>query len=211
MAFLPKMMHLSVKFSDFLLSGNRELVCNRVIIMDLLPVSGALSMADRTPDVTSRDSEFLALLGRHELQLSACVHALVPSWHDAEDIIQETRLRLWRDFEKFRSGSDFSAWACTIARYVVRAYAKQGERKPLLLSGDIEDTIIAEIIGMPEQADRRLAILAECAQKLGGGALYLLRCCYVEKRKIKDIAAELGRSLALSSMKGNEPISGDAF
>ena len=49
---------------------------------------------------------------------------------------------------------------------------------------------------MPEQADRRLGILAECARKLGAEALDLLRCCYVERRKIKDIAAELGRSLA---------------
>lgn len=152
-------------------------------------------MANKTPNIERRDSEFLALMGKHELQLSACVHALVPSWHDAEDIIQETRLRLWRDFEKFRSGSDFSAWACTIARYEVRTYVNQIKRKPLLLSGDLADTLTAEIIGVPEQADRRLAILAECARKLGGEALDLLRYCYVEKRKIKDIATELGRSL----------------
>jgi RNA polymerase sigma-70 factor, ECF subfamily len=153
-------------------------------------------MADDTQNTENRTFEFLALLGKHELQLSACVHALVPSWHDAEDLIQETRLRLWRDFHKFQSGTDFSAWACTIARYMVRAHVKQGERKPLRLSADLEDTIIAEVIGTPEQADRRLGILAECARKLGGESLCLLQRCYVENKKIKDVAIELGRSLA---------------
>jgi RNA polymerase sigma-70 factor, ECF subfamily len=153
-------------------------------------------VADTTPDTERRDAEFLALMSKHELQLSACVHALVPSWHDAEDIIQETRLRLWRDFGNFRTGTDFAAWACTIARYVVRTHVKQIERKPLLLSGDLADTLAAEIIATPEQSNQRLAILAECAKKLGGDALDLLRRCYVKKEKIKDVAAELGRSLA---------------
>jgi RNA polymerase sigma-70 factor, ECF subfamily len=153
-------------------------------------------MADRSPDTEGRDAEFLDLMGKHELKLAACVHALVPSWHDAEDIIQETRLRLWRDFANFRAGSDFSAWACTVARYMVRTHVRQIERKPLLLSGDLADTLTAEIVAVHEQDDRRLAILSECARKLGADALDLLRRCYVEKGKIKDVAAELGRSLA---------------
>jgi RNA polymerase sigma-70 factor, ECF subfamily len=167
--------------------------------MKLLPGVGASHMENSTgknSDAERRDSEFLALLGKHEIQLTACVHALVPSWHDAEDIIQETRLRLWREYGKFRSGSDFSAWACTIARYVVHTHVKQSRRKPLLLSSNLGDTIIVELIGMPEQADRRLRILAECVRKLGSEALELLRRCYIEREKIKDIAAELGRSLA---------------
>lgn len=149
----------------------------------------------KTANTECRDSEFLALLGQHELRLSACIHALVPSWHDAEDIIQETRLRLWRDFGKFQPGSDFSAWACTVARYVVRAYARDSGRKPMLLSPDLENTIVAEIFGASSQNDRRLGILAECARKLGAEALDLLRRCYVDNRKTTEIAAELGRSL----------------
>lgn len=153
-------------------------------------------MANDISDIERRSSEFLALLGRHELQVAACVHALVPSWHDAEDIIQEVRMQLWREFGKFQTGTDFAAWACTIARYVVRTYVTISQRKPLLLSTDVGDAMIAEVIKPPEEADRRLGILAECVRKLGGDALDLLRRCYIEKKKIKDVAAELGRSLA---------------
>lgn len=149
-----------------------------------------------TSEIERRDGEFIALLGKHELQLSACVHALVPAWQDAEDIIQDTRLRLWREFEKFRPGSDFPAWACTVARYMVLAHFKKNQRKPLLLSSELADRVTAEILAAAEPDQRRLAALAECVKQLGGDASHLLRRCYVEGAKIKDVAAELGRSLA---------------
>ncbi len=146
-------------------------------------------------EVDQCNQEFLALLGKHELQLASCVHALVPSWHDAEDILQETKLQLWREFHKYQSGSDFAAWSRTVARYVVRTHFKQLQRKPLILSSDIADAVLQKIAKTPEQSDRRLRMLADCVKKLGDDALDLLRRCYVEGRKIKDIAAELGRSL----------------
>ena len=148
-----------------------------------------------TSDTERRNSEFLALLGKHELQVATFVHALVPSWHDAEDIIQEMRLQLWREFGKFHSGSDFLAWACTIARYVVHTHVKKSRRKPLLFSSDVGDIIVARMVKTPEQTDRRLEMLADCVRKLGTDALDLLRRCYIDREKIKDIAAELGRSL----------------
>jgi len=146
-------------------------------------------------EAEQRNQEFLALLGKHELQLASCVHTLVPSWHDAEDILQETKLQLWREFGKYQPESDFAAWSRTVARYVVRTHFKQRQRKPLVLSADIADVLLQKIAKTPEQSDQRLRLLAECVKKLGSDALNLLRRCYVEGRKIKDIAAELGRSL----------------
>lgn len=154
-------------------------------------------MTDEPSNAQSRDSEFLALLGKHELQVAACVHALVPSWHDAEDIIQEVRLQLWREFGNFRPGSDFPAWARTIARYAVRKHVTAGRRKPLLLSDDVEEIILARIAGTPRhQADRRLEMLAKCVRKLGADALDLLRRRYVDERKVIEVAADTGRSPA---------------
>lgn len=154
-------------------------------------------MADEIPDIQNRGCEFLALMGKHEFQIAACVHALVPSWHDAEDIIQEVRLQLWREFENFQAGTDFLAWARTIARYAVRKHITLSRRKPLAFSGDVEDALMSKIAGMPkQQADRRLDMLAKCVRRLGNDALNLLRRRYVDNCKIKDVAAELGRSQA---------------
>ncbi len=151
--------------------------------------------AGDTPDTEQRNREFLVLLSRHELKLAACVHALVPSWQDAEDVLQETKLQLWQEFGTFRPGSDFLAWARTVARYVVRTHFRQSQRKPLFLSSEIGDLVMAKIAGTPEHPSRRLEILADCVKRLSEEALDLLRRCYIDKQKIKDIAAELGRSL----------------
>ncbi|NLF07777.1 MAG: sigma-70 family RNA polymerase sigma factor [Pirellulaceae bacterium] len=145
-------------------------------------------------DADRRNREFLVLLGQHELQLAACVHALIPSWQDAEDILQETKLQLWQEFATFRLGSDFLAWARTVARYVVRTHVKRNRRKPLFLSDELSDILMDRIFQMPEQADRHLEILADCVKKLSEEAFYMLQRCYVDKQKIKDIADELQRS-----------------
>lgn len=142
-----------------------------------------------------RDQQFLSLLGKHELQLAACIHALVPGWHDAEDIIQETKLQLWREFDKFEPGSDFIAWARTVARYVAMSHFKRRERRPRLLDADVAEAIVAKVVKPAAESDHRLEILAGCVRKLGGDALDLLRRCYVDGQKIKDIAATLNRSL----------------
>jgi RNA polymerase sigma-70 factor, ECF subfamily len=143
-----------------------------------------------------RTAEFLALLGQHELKLASCIHLLVPSWQDAEDILQETKLRLWRDFSTYRPGSDFLAWARTVARFVVRARAKQNQRRPLYFSSEVQDLILNRLAAMPERSDWRLELLADCVKRLKRDMLVLLRRYYVDGRKIKDIAAEHGRSLA---------------
>lgn len=140
--------------------------------------------------------EFLALLGQYELDLAACVHALVPSWHNAEDILQETRLQLWQEFETFRPGSDFLAWARTVARYVVRKSIAESQRKPLLLSSKVQDLVIDTLIEVYGPSDQRLETLADCIKRLSEGALDLLQRCYIDRKKAKDVAAEMGRSVA---------------
>ncbi len=147
-------------------------------------------------DSERRDREFLALLGKHELDLAACVHALVPCWQDAEDILQETKITLWQEFGKYRPGSDFRAWARTIARYAVRTYVQQSRRRPVVLSGEVGDLLMENFAKTAPRPNERLELLVECLKKLGQDALDLLRRCYVDRQKIKDIAAELGRSLS---------------
>ena len=153
------------------------------------------SSHDRHPDADRRNQQFLTLLGRHELQLTACVHAIVPSWHDAEDILQETKIQLWREFDKFEEGSDFGAWACTVARYGVRTYFKRQQRSRRLLGDDVVEAVMAKLSQTPAEADRRQELLARCMKKLGADAIELLRRCYIDRQKIKDVAAALNRSL----------------
>ena len=143
---------------------------------------------------SNRDREYLRLLGQHDLALTAFVHKIVPSWHDAEEILQETKIRLWEQFDRYQPDSDFCAWACVVAHYFAKTYFKRRQPAPAVKrrrgSGDPGDDNQNAL-----EADRRLAALAECMRKLGKESIAFLRRCYVEKEQIKEIAAASGRSL----------------
>jgi RNA polymerase sigma-70 factor (ECF subfamily) len=141
------------------------------------------------------DAEFLALLGRYDAQLVACVHMIVPQWHAAEEVLQETRLTLWRKFESFQRGSDFLAWARTIARYCARAHFRAGRLQPRLFGDELTDTLMTHVANTPDEENRRWTAFLECSRSLGAAARLLMQLAYVERKKISDVAKQLGRSV----------------
>lgn len=146
-----------------------------------------------------RNREFVRLLAEHERKLAGYVHILVPNWQDAEDILQGTKLRLWEQFESFQLGTDFGAWAITIANYMVRAHRKRSQRQRVCFSTDV----LEKIAGLMPTAsssvwDDRLLALVECAKRLSDVGRRLLQLSCIERRKIKDIAAELGQTPAVA-------------
>ena len=69
------------------------------------PVSGP-GQASVAPE---RVDAFVRLLGQNQRRLFLYVMSMVPNWNDAEEIIQETNLVLWREFARFQPGTNFAA------------------------------------------------------------------------------------------------------
>ena len=89
------------------------------------------------PSSLDRDQQdFVRLLVEHERRLEGFILALVPNWAVAEDIAQETKLRLWEQFGQFDRNQDFGSWACTIAYYQVLSYRKSNKRSREHLFGE---------------------------------------------------------------------------
>jgi RNA polymerase sigma-70 factor, ECF subfamily len=149
----------------------------------------------KAADQTDPDAEFLTLLSRHESALAACVHALVPVWQDAEDVLQETRVTLWRKFREFQRGSDFPAWGRTVARYIARTHLRRNGSARRVLRDDVSERLFETMSRPLSEVDRRQRALADCTEKLNGTERDLLRRFYAEGTKIAQIAADVGRSL----------------
>ena len=179
----------------------REIFPDFALGCGLPEYSGYMENAVRTkPCPPDRDAEFLKLLATHERALAACVHALLPVWEDAEEVLQETRVALWRQFGEFLPGSDFLAWGRTVARYIARGRLRRNGMARRVFADDVAEALYGEIVRPAEREDRRLAALEACSQSLGPDARELLRRCYVEGTKIKEIAGALGRSLDATYM-----------
>jgi RNA polymerase sigma-70 factor, ECF subfamily len=68
---------------------------------------------DRTPGVIglpADEAEFAALFERHRRELQVHCYRMLGSLHDAEDMVQETFLRAWRNREGFEGRSSFRTW-----------------------------------------------------------------------------------------------------
>lgn len=146
-----------------------------------------------TQDLKTR--EFVRLLTQHERRLFAYILALVPRWADADDILQETSLRLWDEFDKYSPGTDFMAWAGRVAFYQVLTFRKQHNRDRRLFSEQFIDVVDAAATAVPDEADAQHLALADCMTKLSDSNRELLRACYSADTNIKEAAARLGRSL----------------
>lgn len=138
---------------------------------------------------------FLRLFGAHRQRLFRFIVALLPSLHDAEDVLQETNVVLWRKFNEYQSGTNFLAWATQIARFEVlkhrRSHARTGKFLPL--DHEVMDQLAEDVRRNGERLDGISDAFHRCVQRLSAADQELLRLCYSTGSTAKAVAAELGR------------------
>ena len=66
--------------------------------------------------------EFLTMYNSSQRRMYAYVRTQLLNSQDADDVIQDAALVLWRNFAQFDRSKDFTRWACGIIRNKVLAY-----------------------------------------------------------------------------------------
>ena len=146
-------------------------------------------------DDSDRSEAFLRTLVEHERWLAAYVYSLVASTADAEDILQECKVVLWKKFNDFTPGSNFRAWARTIALHQILNYRRSEQRRPWSpLDQAFLEAVAAEIERRPEALDRRAEALRTCVQKLPHAHRAIVQLRYFEDCSIDEIATRSDRS-----------------
>lgn len=143
-----------------------------------------------------RNSRFVRLLTRNERRVYAYILSLVPDWSDADEILQETSIRLWEQFDRFEVGSDFGAWACTIARYQVLTHRKKQARSKLVFSDEFLSLVEEEHNAQPDVLDDRREALERCLDLISDRNRQLLRLCYEPNATVAGVAKQVGRTVA---------------
>ena len=139
--------------------------------------------------------DFLRLLSQHERRMKAYILALVPNWADADDLYQETTVRLWEQFADYDREREFGAWACTIAHYMVLAHRKKSSREKGRFSQAFVDAVAEEVAATSHEADLRYHALQQCLRKLNRRNRDLIRRCYSGTNTLKAVAKQMGHSV----------------
>jgi RNA polymerase sigma-70 factor (ECF subfamily) len=139
----------------------------------------------------------MQLLSGCERRLYDFIFALIGNFADADEIAQETKLRLWEQFDNYRAEADFAGWAFTIARYQVLDARKHLGRKARGLSEEFYEAIAAEAARHDKQElDDRQRALKLCLEKLPPTDRDFVMRCYDGQTSIKRVAESMERSTA---------------
>lgn len=149
--------------------------------------------APSAPD-PGRADEFVRLLGQHQRRLFLYVLTLVPNYIDAEEVLQNTTLVLWREFGQFETGTNFPAWACRVAMNQVLAWRKKRQRDRLQFTDAFVEAVAREV-GDGDGLDERACALARCVEKLPPAQRDLLRLRYTDGGSIEAVAARVNRTV----------------
>lgn len=143
-----------------------------------------------------RMEAYVQLLAEHERLLSGYAYGMVPNSVDAEDVLQDIKLSLWREFSQFELGSNFGAWSRKVAFHRVMAFRKKKaiEGKRLIFS----DTCIEFLAEQaPEAAGLEMSQkLSGCLKKLKPVQYELIILRYREAFSIEEIAMKTGKTVS---------------
>ena len=146
-------------------------------------------------DADERGERFLRTLAEHERWLATYVYSLVPRPADADDILQECKVTLWKQFGTFTPGTNFRAWSRTIALHQILNYRRAEQRRPWSpLDQQFIESVAGEIERRGDQLDRKADGLRACLRKLPEPHRAIVLSRYYEERSIEEIATQSGRS-----------------
>lgn len=149
-------------------------------------------------DDDSKEAAYVQLLTEHQSMIRAYIVSLLPGAPGVDDVIQEANAVLWRKRSSFGIGSDFTAWALTIAKFQVMAHWKSLKLRrwvtldePVLekLAGEMEEGIDSSV----EEA--RVDALRRCLGELREADRELILQRYWRKTRLQDFAVISGRSV----------------
>lgn len=129
-----------------------------------------------------------------QLALQRYVLSLAPNLLDAQEILQETALELWKRFDEYHPARPFRAWAFRFAKLQTLAYLKR-RRRSNALGGDVVEQLADRRAAMEGKLDGRRIALAECLERLPPKDRRLLEQRYVSATPMEQAAAELNRTV----------------
>lgn len=135
-----------------------------------------------------------ALFVQFSPELRGFILALLPEMSRADDVFQETFLTATRKAADYRPGTNFLAWACTIARYKVLEAGRRRSSAPLPLCEEAVESLCAALPESPDlqEENRRLRALDECLENLHPHTRRAMEMRYEQGHKPAEIAGRLG-------------------
>ncbi len=137
--------------------------------------------------------QFVVLFARHQRRVYAYIGSLLPHISDADEVMQETSLILWRKWHEFRPDGDFVRWANGIAHREVLRYLRRCKGGRVYFSEDLLQQIADEHMAQVDLQEVRQSALRQCLEKLRTRDRELVDKRYAGEYTVTEIAEQVKR------------------
>jgi len=138
------------------------------------------------------DPDLAQLITEHQQKIYGYIYSLIGNSASSWDILQEANLVLWRKQSDFTIGTNFQAWAFSIARFQVLAFTRDRKRDPLdIITPELVEIFAEDMETEAETDTPRLEALQHCRGKLSPKHSKLIDLYYVKQTPLKAVAPTL--------------------
>jgi len=142
------------------------------------------------PDAPSNDpsDRFIGHMLKNQRSIRNYLFSIHPQPQDLDDLLQQTALTLWREFDKFDATRDFLPWALRVAYFEVLRLRKQRSRDRLVFSEELME-LLAEEADVAHEEGPLLIALKSCLAKLDARSREVLMSRYGSETSVANLAA----------------------
>lgn len=144
---------------------------------------------------SNTDDRFMQLLTQNQRRLLAFIAGMTPSLGDAEDVLQEINMALWKKRELYDWDQGFLQWAFGFAWIEIRRFRDRHSAKHLWASDAVLESLAAAYPRETGVREQRLDALAGCIDKLRTDERLLINDFYARQQSAKALAESTGRSV----------------
>lgn len=141
-----------------------------------------------------RDEAIVSLLTAHQQRLMVFVRSMVPHRADADEVLQNVNLFIWRNANDYTPGTDFLAWAFRIAHFEVLTYRKRQARERARLCDAVVDQLAEQAQALLPTSNKRQDALEKCLERLPEKDRHLVSLRYEPDATTQSVATRTGRS-----------------
>ena len=110
--------------------------------------------------IEGNDRAFNELMGRYDRRIVNYVYRIIGDRDRAEDLLQDTFIRVYRNIDRFDQNRKFSTWLYTIATNLAKNELRNAGRSPLLYFQNLfyrrEDQQMFEAVDQADKPDDQL-------------------------------------------------------
>ena len=144
----------------------------------------------------TRDLAFNSLVKRYQERLYWHIRKIVMDHDDADDVLQNTFIKVWRSIDKFRDESTLYTWLYRIATNESLTFINSNKRRSLIPMNDTSEFLMNNLVSDAHFDGDEIQIkLHRAITRLPEKQQLVFKMKYFEELKYEEISAILGTTV----------------